>query len=162
MAQIRIQPALGLRVDLKPERGLARWYGTRQQLEDEGIIAPDDEWPQTPHDRIRRAAGNCFFVIQIAPGQEAAPEPHRIYQVNHYAGAGGEDRRQHRAMLKVKEAAHILAIGTHKWCEDLRRHDAARADQPFQNLKRALLGQKKRGRKPTNGTHARSTDGAGA
>lgn len=162
MAQPRIDQALGLRIDINPELGIARWHGTRQQLEDEGIITPDDEWPKTPHDSSRLAAANCFFVIRLAPGQETEPEHHRIYQVNHYAGAGSEDWRQRRAMLKVKEAAHILSIGSPQWCADLRRHDAAKADQKFQNFKRALLGQKKRGRKPTKGNHARSTDGAGA
>lgn len=162
MAYPRTQPELGLHIRINPETCHARWVGTRADLEAEGFLPSDLSWPACGSDSARFNAPGCWFSLRLVAGQDRAPESQRLYRLEHYPDSGLIDRTQRLLTLKIREAQEIAAVGSPQWCAAWDRQNTARLDQPFQSFKRALLGQKKRGRKPATESQAQSINGAGA
>ena len=150
MAHIRIQPELGLRIDINQELSRVRWYGTRTQLESEGVIPIGADWPANTRDWTRFHINHCWFSLHLVAGQDAPPESDRLYRLDHHSNSR-EDWRLRRATLKIEEAGEIMSVGSAEWSRRFKLWCAANSDQQFQGFKRVLLGQKRRGRKTKGG-----------
>ena len=124
----------------------AVWLGTRIQLEAEGFLPPKNEaWP-SGRNFLRIELGKAWACVYRADAARDEPTPATLYRVHHYSN--GRDYAQRTAARKIKEAATLLSIGGPDWHKAYDLHWKARCDDKFQEFKRTLLGQKKRGRKP--------------
>ena len=150
-------PELGIRIRFSDYK--ADWWGTRAQLEAEGFIPEDTVWPGgKKFTRFENAT--AWFCIYRVGGDGTAPTEQTLYRVHHYSQKA--DGKQRLLARKLREALDIAAIGGPEWTAAYRKHDEARRDDAFQQFKRALLGQKKRGRPAGTPKHKISTNLQGA
>jgi hypothetical protein len=147
---------LGAHLTIKPLQSCAEWLGTRAQLEAEGFIPPGTAWPQGHKPTRFETTANLFCLYLRSTHSAACSEP--IYKVYQYSHAGPNCLRI-RINAKLRELAVLASFGSEKWSADNKRFYQARGDAGFQAFKRALLGQKKPGRKPSN-TTSNTTPGA--
>ena len=148
---------LGAHLTIKPLQSCALWVGTRAQLENLGFIPPDTAWPQGKKRTRFDTTSNWFCLyLRSAPSASCAEAVYKIHQYStrpvHW--------RNRQIEVKVQELHAVARVGSSAWHAELKRYWQARDDKPFQAFKRALLGQKQRGRKPN--TLITLTQGASA
>jgi hypothetical protein len=136
-------PGAELRIALNPEKNKARWVGTLQQLIQEGVI-PADKEPSCDESGARWVAEDMHYAVRRVT-DSAIPA---VFEVTtFYFGGNLRKRAIHR---KLAELSELMDAGSTASIERLRAFDQARRDQSFQDIKRRLIGQKRRGRKPAN------------
>lgn len=134
-------PELGIRIRFSDYK--TDWRGTRAQLEAEGFIPEDTVWP-VGKKFTRFENATAWFCLYRVGGDGTAPTEQTLYRVHHYSQKHDGTKRQ--LAKKLREALDIAAIGGPEWTAAYHKHYEARRDDAFQAFKRALLGQKKRGR----------------
>ena len=137
-------PELGLRIVITPLKTRARWVGTRAQLEAEGFVPADQEWPQGVKPTSWKLGSVSFYIHRVKTQPAEATGGNELFQVTtHY----WDVNYQHRNIAaKAKELAAALMHGGPQWSAAWNLHYQARIDSSFQAFKRDLLGQKRRGR----------------
>ena len=124
----------------------AVWIGARYQLEEEGFAPPPGEaWP-TGRKYLKLELGQAWACIYLVDATSTTSTADTMYRVHHYSN--NHDYIERTARKKIKEAAALLSHGGSEWHKTWELHYKARGDDKFQDFKRKLLGQKKRGRKP--------------
>lgn len=147
MAKIRMQPGLGLCIAIKPDHCRASWTGTRAEIEAERIVPANIEWPTDQRNYIRFDTKTCWFSLHLLADVGNFDGAEKLYRLDHRPLDMNVPRR--RAMLKLQEAAKLLAVDSQQSIEQIKRHSAALGDRQFKGFKRVLLGQKQRGRPRT-------------
>ena len=137
-------PELGLRIVIAPLRNRARWVGTHAQLEAEGFVPADQEWPQGTKATSWKLGSVSFYIHRVKTQPAEATGDNELFQVTtHYWDVNCQQRD---IATKAKELAAALRHGGPEWRAALRLHHQAQIDGSFQAFKRDLLGQKRRGR----------------
>lgn len=151
MAKLTFLPELGIKIFINPERCLADYIGTRAMLEAEGLVPENGAWP----DKLGwscihvHAAGRTLYMNLTKVATPACEALYRVHSIQ-----AGPQATRHLLNLNRKKALEIAAVDVDsaERYRTIRAGLAARDCQPFQEFKRALLGQKKRGRKPASTT----------
>jgi hypothetical protein len=147
-------PDLGARIIITPLKNTARWIGTRAQLEAEGFIPEGQAWPEGNKHTSWKIGDVHFFIHCGKTTRNDAIDADHQYRINSHLWDGKCHDRAIRA--KAVELAALVKHGGPEWSANWERHFAARQDKAFQEFKRNLLGQKRRG-KPT--AQAKATRG---
>lgn len=132
-----------LRIALNPEKNRARWVGTWEQLAQEGVVPIDKE----PADDARHCgwvADGMHYAVRRA---NSSDDP-AVFEVK--TSYFGGDMRARAIKQKLAELSILIHPCRTELIEHIRAHGKARQDVAFQEFKRNLLGQKRRGRKPIN------------
>lgn len=137
-------PELGLRIVITPLKNRARWVGTRTQLEAEGFVPADQEWPQGAKPTRWELGSVSFYIHRVKKQPIEATGDNELFQITtHYWSVNYQQRD---IATKAKELATALRRGGPEWHAAWKLHHQARIDESFQAFKRDLLGQKRRGR----------------
>ena len=147
MAYADVTPELGIKFILNPTTSEARWIGTRLQLEEEGIIPPTVTWlNRRKPERWDIGPHTIYFLyaLGVAAGQQPTADALWMLRSLYHDGK----QRDRIAKMKLREIAAMYEPITPEWHARWKRLNAARTDRRFQQIKRDLLGQKRRGRKP--------------
>lgn len=144
-----------LRIEIRPyDLDLAEYYGTRAQLEAEGVIPKNTEWPRAAAE-LRWECGKFVFLLHRArPDGMRGPKKLwvegdwwclRWELINQPDHGTREIKRKAR---ELEEAVYrASAAGRREWDAQWGRLQAARQDMAFQCFKDLLVpAPKKRGR----------------
>lgn len=137
-----------LRIALNPEKNMARWAGTWQQLVQEGVIPADKEPSLDARGSRWWSTGDMNYSIRHVPGSDAPA----VFEVKTFYLSSNQ--RARAIKQKLAELSTLVHPCSTDRIEHIRAHGKARQDRAFQEFKRNLLGQKRRGRKPVNANGA--------
>lgn len=134
-------PDLGPRIIIKLNQSKVIWHGNRDQLEAEGFIPSDLEWPTGKKHASFDTAANWFRLYWV---NWQTPDAVHLYKVHQYSQTMDLRERLIQAQA-IDLAKEINAFG--KVAQERRElYYKSRWDREFQEFKRNLLGQKRRGR----------------
>lgn len=141
---------------LNADTGTSHIYGTRAQLEAEGLIPAGTIFPA--RDRTEWTAGNNHFALYAVRrpkaremGREATAADCWCLAVSPLdTGDAFAHTRRRRLAAKLKEVARLVEpFDEAAWYASYLRREAARKDTAFQAFKASVLPQRnKPGRKP--------------
>ena len=153
-------PELGEReiiIDVRPHLWI-QYEGTRAQLEDEGLIAKDADWPARATDIRWKKGGFDYWLRRTRPAGLKGPKRTWLEMDNWFIRVEVADRPSDwRARRGIEEKRDALRAEIHS-CSPLGRFErsiqwqtlwAARDDKAFQAFKSTFAPERKRpGRKP--------------
>jgi hypothetical protein len=140
------------------------YVGTRMQLEAEGVIPPDTEWPEGFNDLRWESNGVRFRLNRMRPEGSKGPRRNFADCDNWCLHMERRDLDwvQDSLEKKSRELRELIYRQTPEWSkawdETCRRLDAARGDEKFQALKALIPGLIPPPRKPrTSRRHLAAT-----
>jgi hypothetical protein len=147
-----------LSINVNAQWGWAQYEGTRAQLEGEGLIPGDFDWPHAAADRRWSANGFDYWLRRTRPDGHKGPMRSWLEIDNWFVRVEvtGRDHR-HLARLNLERKAEELraeyhrqtVAGQREWEAKWKRYWKASNDDAFRAFKAIFIPERKKpGRKP--------------